>query len=59
MTLLPLLNRPGRPPTPVIIFSVKDVSRETADSIKAVRVKSRTGNDVLLNTVRPAIEART
>jgi len=56
-SLLPLLNKPGHPSIPVIIFSAKDVSRETAESIKAVLVKSRTTNEVLLHTIQSTIEA--
>ena len=55
--LLPLLDKPGQPSTPVIVFSAKDISRQTADSIKSVLVKSQTTNDKLLTTIRTAIEA--
>jgi len=55
--ILPLLNRPGDPSTPVIIFSADEISRETADSIKAALIKSQVTNETLLNTIRLAIEA--
>ena len=56
--LLPLLNNPDRPPTPVVIFSAKDVSRKTAETIQAALVKSQTSNDELLSVIRSAIESR-
>ncbi len=56
-TLLPKLDNPAGKSVPVIIFSAKDVSRKTGDSIKAVLVKSRTTNDVLLDTIRSTLEA--
>ena len=56
--LLPLLSKPGQPSIPVIIFSVKDVSHEIAESIMAVLVKSQTSNVELLNTIRSAIESK-
>ena len=51
-TLLPKLRGPDGTALPVIIFSAKDVSRETADSVTAALVKSRTSNETLLNTIR-------
>ncbi|NQU57190.1 MAG: response regulator, partial [Rhodospirillales bacterium] len=57
-SLLSLLNKPGQPSTPVIIFSAKDVSRETADTISAALVKSQTSNEDLLNTISSTIKSR-
>jgi PAS domain S-box-containing protein len=55
--LLPFLNKPGGVSTPVVVFSAKDLSRETAESIQAVLVKSRTSNEELLNVICSVIEA--
>ena len=54
--LLPRLKGPGRSPTSVIVFSSKEVSRETADGIRAALVKSQTSNDGLLQVIHLAIE---
>ena len=54
--LLPRLKGPGRSPTPVIVFYSKEVSRETADGIRAALVKSQTSNDALLQVIHLAIE---
>ena len=54
--LLPRLRGPARSPTPVIVFSPKEVSRETADGIRAALVKSQTSNDELLQVIHLAIE---
>ncbi len=54
-TLLPMLNGPGRSPTPVIVFSARDISREARAGINALLIKSQTANDVLLDTIRSAI----
>ena len=55
--LLPFLNKPGGASTPVGVFLAKDLSRETAESIQAVLVKSRTSNEELLNVICSVIEA--
>ncbi len=57
-TLLPLLNKAGAPPTPVIIFSASEVSRDVAKTISAALIKSQTSNEDLLSTIRATIEAR-
>ena len=54
--LLPRLKGPGRSPTPVIVFYSKEVSRETADGIRAASEKSQTSNDELLQVIHLAIE---
>ena len=54
--LLPRLKGPGRSPTPVIVFYSKEVSRETADGIRAALVKSQTSNDALLQVIHLAVE---
>jgi len=56
--LLPLLKRDDHKSTPVIVFSAKDISEQTAENIKAVLVKSKTSNEALLATIRSSIEAR-
>ncbi len=53
--LLSLLNKPGQPSTPVIIFSAKDISRETVNSVTSALVKSQTTNEVLLDTIRATL----
>ena len=57
-SFLPLLNKPGQPMTPVIVFSAKDVSHETAESIQAALVKSQTSNEELLKTIRSVIKGK-
>ncbi len=54
--LLSLLQRSDGTKTPVIIFSVKDVSQDMADGIQAALVKSQTTNELLLETIVKAIE---
>ena len=54
--LLPRLKGPGRSPTSIIVFYSKEVSRETADGIRAASVKSQTSNDELLQVIHLAIE---
>ena len=56
--LLPFLNKPGGASTPGGVFLAKDLSRETAESIQAVLVKSQTSNEELLSVINSAIEAR-
>lgn len=53
--LLPLLNQQDRSPTPVVIFSVKDASKQTAEHVKSTLVKSMSSNETLLNTIHSAI----
>ena len=55
--LLPLLNKTGHGSTPVIVFSVKEMSADVAKNVHAILVKSQTSNDDLLNTIRSAIQA--
>ena len=50
--LLPLINRPNRPSTPVIVFSANPVTQETAEQVSAVLVKSRTTNEKLTRITR-------
>ena len=54
--LLPRLKGPGRSPTTVVVFSPKEVSRETANGIRAALVKSQISNDELLQVIHLAIE---
>jgi PAS domain S-box-containing protein len=55
--LLPLLNRPGGPPTPVIVFSAKDLSKQGSERFMASLTKSQTTNEKLLGTIRSVIES--
>ncbi|NJN66491.1 MAG: response regulator [Chloroflexaceae bacterium] len=55
LDLLPILYNPSRPPVPVIIFSAREVNRETAQKVVAVLVKSRTTNQELVETIKSQI----
>jgi DNA-binding response OmpR family regulator len=55
--LLSLLRRPDGQSTPVIVFLAKDVSRATVESVRAALVKSRTSNELLLDTIRSVIKS--
>lgn len=55
--LLPLLNKPGQQPLPVLIYSAYDVSRKVTESVAAVLIKSRTSNKELLDTIVALIYA--
>jgi PAS domain S-box-containing protein len=57
-SLLPLLNMPGKPKIPVIIFSAKDVSGLTVEKIEATLIKSKTSNEDLLDTIQASIGAK-
>lgn len=57
--LLPLLNKHNGDSTPVIIFSAKEISRSTADSVHAALVKSQTSNEELTATIRSVIDTLT
>jgi PAS domain S-box-containing protein len=46
----------SREGTPVIVFSAKEVPRDTAKNIEAVLIKSRTTNEQLVATIRTTIE---
>ena len=52
--LMPLLHK-GERQTPVIVFSAKEMSREIAQNIEAVLVKSQSSNEDLLAAVKSAI----
>ena len=53
--LLPLLRRGEGGSIPIIVFSSKEVAREQLENFEHMLIKSRTSNDVLLNTIRSAI----
>jgi PAS domain S-box-containing protein len=55
--LLPLLKRRDRTVIPTVIFSVDEVSGALAERVWASLVKSRTTNEVLLQTIGSAIES--
>jgi len=56
--LLPFLQKQNNKSIPVIVFSGQEISKKTAENIKAVLVKSKTTNESLLATIRSSIEAR-
>lgn len=56
--ILPLLNKPGQPSIPVIVFSAKDIPREVAKNIQAALTKSRTSTQDLLSIIRSTIQSR-
>jgi PAS domain S-box-containing protein len=58
-SLLPLLNKPDQPSVPVVVFSSRDISRETARSIEVALLKTRTSNEELLSVIKTSIETRT
>jgi PAS domain S-box-containing protein len=53
--ILPLLHGLNNEPIPVIIFSAQETTRELAENVKAVLIKSQTSNEDLLATLRAAI----
>lgn len=55
LDLLPILYNPSRPSVPVIIFSAREVNRETAQKVVAVLVKSRTTNQELVEVIKSQI----
>jgi len=56
--LLPFLQKGNNKSIPVIVFSGQEISKKTAENIKAVLVKSKTTNESLLATIRSSIETR-
>ncbi|MDA1099900.1 MAG: response regulator [Proteobacteria bacterium] len=56
--LLPLLKGGDHTSTPVIMFSAKEVSLQEVEGIKAVLVKSKTTNEILLETIHNLIKTR-
>jgi len=50
-----MLNRPGKEPTPVIVFSAREITVAPGRNISESLVKSRTSNDRLLETIRVLI----
>ncbi|MCI0752280.1 ATP-binding response regulator [Teichococcus vastitatis] len=57
LDLLPDI-RALQPPPPVLIFSASDTDAQTASSVAAALVKSRTENNTLHDTIRHLIEAQ-
>ena len=55
--LLPPPARMDGSPTPVVVFSVKDISELKPLNANAVLVKSRTSNELLIETIKTAINA--
>jgi len=56
--LLSLLQKGNNESIPAIVFSGQEISKKTAENIKAVLVKSKTTNESLLATILSSIEAR-
>lgn len=56
--LLPLLKGDNHKSTPVIVFSVRDVSKQAAGNFHAQLIKSTTSNKSLLATIRSSIDAQ-
>ncbi len=54
--ILSMLNQPDEEPTPVIVFSAKEIPADLGRNILESLVKSRTSNDRLLETIRVLIE---
>ncbi|MBW4649105.1 MAG: PAS domain-containing protein [Kastovskya adunca ATA6-11-RM4] len=57
LELLPYLNSQSQFPIPVLVFSAKEVSMESANQVAAALVKSRTSNQQLLDTIRSLIDS--
>ncbi|MBL6931726.1 MAG: CHASE domain-containing protein [Rhodospirillales bacterium] len=55
--LLPLINQSGGSPTPVIVFSAKEVSGQGSKRFMASLIKSQTTNEKLIGTIRSVIKA--
>ncbi len=53
--LLPLLGSEGTNPTPVILFTATEVSKELSEKVSASLIKSRTSEEKLLDTIRKLI----
>jgi DNA-binding response OmpR family regulator len=56
--VLPLLNTKGGKSTPVIVFSAKEISTDKIHNISASLTKSRTTNEMLLETIHSIIDAK-
>ena len=54
ISLLPILAG-SRPRIPVVLFSAREVDAETAHSVAAALVKSKTSNEILLDTIHTTI----
>ena len=50
--LISLINQPGKPCMPVIVFSANPLTRGLADRVSSVLVKSRTTNEKLAKIIR-------
>ena len=57
-SLIPSLRKPGGRATPVIVFSVKEASRDTAEGVAAALVEAQTSNEDLLNTIKSFLDVR-
>lgn len=53
--LLKRLKNGGSNSTPVVIFSAKEVNKVVADRVEAALIKSRTTNDILIDTIKGLI----
>jgi DNA-binding response OmpR family regulator len=54
LSLLPLLSG-ANPPVPVLLYSVTEVEPEIAGSVSAALVKSKTTNELLIDTIQSTI----
>lgn len=54
LELVPLLQA-QIPPIPIVVFSVDEISKETAAKVSAVLIKSRTSNEKLVETIRSLV----
>jgi DNA-binding response OmpR family regulator len=55
LDLLPWLQQQAGAPTPVIIFSVQEMSNDIARQVAATLVKSRTSNHQLITTIKALV----
>ena len=56
--LLPALTQRHGGAIPVVVFSAREISRSVAQRVSASLMKSRTSNEVLLETIQATVEAR-
>ena len=57
-SLIPSLRKPGGRATPVIVFSVKEASRDAAEGVATALVKSQTSNEGLLISIKSFLDVR-
>lgn len=57
LELIAELNQSAADPTPVVVFSAREMSQEVINQVAASLVKSRTSNQQLLTTIRSLIKS--